>query len=180
MTVTPIHRPRTPCAACGLPTANAGTHGRVCTGPVAPEHRHLVLRAGAAAATPALLAADARFRGVSDLDVARLLYALDSGTLIVLGGNLEWAFSGRLSPFHGRLTRVVREAIRTGLAHATPQGTLAADPVHARSSRHPATPACGAPGQLRYRLLGGEHLGLVDCEACLDAPLSGVAYSTDE
>lgn len=180
MTAPTRIRTRRPCDQCGLPISNAGAHARACIGPLAPADRDLVIRAGAAAATPATLAEPARFGGgVSDVDIARLLLVLDRGTRIILGGTLEWTYETGRSPFHGRLTLVAREAIRTGLAHAR-EDRLLADPVHARSAHHPMAPACGAPGQLRYRLLGGEFIRLVDCDTCLDTPISGVAYSTDE
>lgn len=180
MTLTPIRARHYPaCPACGLPTANRGAHARACAGRIEPHEMGLVLRAGCHAATPSTLPEPCRFQGkVTDLDAARLLLAVERGTRVVLGGNLEWTVSGGLSPLGGHLTRITRECIRLGLAYAR-EGRLHAAPVHLRSVRWLTRPACAENGALRYRILSGQDSALADCEECLDVPMSGVAYSTD-
>ena len=139
----------------------------------------LAIRA-AAHATARLLAEEAEFRRpVTDLDIARLMYALDSGTPIVQGGN-GWTVPLH-SPLARRLvTRIANEAIRTGLAKglSKPVGpdvvlvTLQAAPTHIRRGRDALRPVCDARA-LRYRLIRladfRRSRGLVDCKDCLHA-----------
>lgn len=167
----------TECPACFLPVANQGNHRRACI-PADPADRGLVLRAGCHAATWRYLAPDARFRNrVSNLDVARLMLLLDRGVEVCRGGNVGWTIPTG-SPLGGHLTRVAEEALRTGLAY--PDGLLKAAPVHARHATYSSRPACEERLALRHRILGGQEIDLVDCEVCLDLPLSAVSYSNDE
>lgn len=140
----------------------------------------IINRSGAHAAAPGILAEQARFQPpVTDLDVARLLYALESGTPVVQGGD-GWTVPAH-SPLRKReISRIAREAIRTGLARplSEPAGAdivrvrLLPSPTHLRSLLEPLVPLCGFRA-LRYRLIyradfQRDH-ALVDCDDCLRA-----------
>lgn len=116
--------------------------------------------------------------GVTDLDVARLILALERGTLIHPTASMtQWAApaGSPLRAPHRPLNATVNEAIRVGLALTVterlgPSRTLtrlAAAPVHARNPRRPLLPACqDLPSPRYWRLL--DDLTLVDCQACID------------
>ena len=175
------------CPGCSITTSNLNRHALVCTAPYSTTAGRLRLLAGLHGATPETLAPEARFaNGVTDLAVARLLYALEGGTLVLQRGD-SWTapFAPRL--LYSALPAVAREAVRTGLAvpalavagrHSWP--VLAPGPVHLRAAASLSRPACGDVAALRHRLIGGGYSDMVTCEACLDAPLAAVSYSTDE
>lgn len=192
MTVTPIHtrkpRKRVLCPHCRIPTGNLDQHSRYCTEPANQEAARLALLAGLHAASPVTLAPAARFRPpIDDLAVARLMRALEAGTLVTRGGTMGWTTPGSRNLLRGDLAVTVAECLRTGLVVLT---TLSAGPVrfdlvlpgpvHARSSADPRWPACRDTTALRHRLIGGDLIRHVTCEACLDVPLSAVSYSTNE
>lgn len=117
--------------------------------------------------------------GVTDLDVARLILALERGTLIHPTASMtQWAApaGSPLRAPHRPLNATVNEALRVGLCrvaveHPRPSvalSRLAAAPVHARNPRRPLQPACIAvlSGTRYFRLL--DDLTLVDCQGCID------------
>ena len=133
-----------------------------------------ILRAGAHAAEPAKLHPAARFRdGVTDLDMARILLALDRGVPIVMKG-YRWTVPAH-SPLLAKLASVMSEGIRLGLIHSAIEKTgpnthrqvAVAAPVHLRSADNPDRPACPRPkGIKRFRLMNAEGIRYVDCPAC--------------
>lgn len=135
-----------------------------------------VIRAGAHSTEPQKLMPEARFRdGVTDLDMARLLLALERGIPIVMKG-YRWTAPAH-SPLLAKLASTVSEGIRLGLVHqaAVPTGPhtvvqrAVAAPVHLRSAHDPDRPACPQPrGLKRYRLMNVEDLRYVDCSVCRD------------
>lgn len=140
----------------------------------------LVDRAAAHAMAEYVLPAAARFqRNVTDLDVARLILALERGTVIVpsaTGRSWHTVPRGdRMPP----LTRVIEEAMRVGLVHPDTvkigdiaRTQLVAAPVHLRVQidRNRRGTACRASQDIpfgRFRTL--DNRDLVDCSACLMA-----------
>lgn len=140
----------------------------------------LVIRAGAHAVAESVLAPAARFQyPANDLQIARLLYAIESGTLVSQGGD-GWTVAPGSPLMLGTLTLLVREGIRTGLVRARSLQLSAflvrvwaeAAPTHLPALLEPLRPLCGVPA-LRYRLIRyvdfqRDH-ALVDCNACLRA-----------
>lgn len=167
---TPIETHTHRCGICGRATAGIAKHVKAC----AQRFHREVTRAAAHAdemVTPE--------NGVTDLDLARLLRALDNGVQIHPQGSHRWkAPSG--SPLAGRnLSNTVNEALRAKLAfiQATPVSPgvikLAVRPavVHMRHPRASRFPAClevlhpnGGFGGARFRLV--DDRSMVDCEAC--------------
>lgn len=139
-----------------------------------PDIQSLIVRAGAHAAEPACLAEEAKLRdGVTDLDMARLLLALERGTEVVYSG-YRWSCPGH-SPIGRGLSATVSEGIRVGLVFQAAELTgpqtyvqrAVAAPVHLRSDTDPDRPACPQPiGYKRYRLMNRADLRYVDCSAC--------------
>lgn len=184
------------CDICGIQTGNLPKHRKACArkagtvataGPITAMEQDLIERAGSFAAADAVLNADAQMRGgVTDLDMARLLLALDSGAEIVMGKRTDTWVAPAGSPLKGfdgqfgrrSLSKVVNEAIRLGLAHVavdreTPalvRTYLAPALTHARSRFNRVMPACQHPTTTikRYRLMDRDRLALVDCQACVD------------
>lgn len=117
--------------------------------------------------------------GVTDLDVAVVMYAVETGACIRRMGNGRWTFPARSD--YGRQLRVdlsvaVREMVRTGvlthLIRRLPAGEvhlLVPALVHLRAST--GLSACGVPGEgmgpKRVRL--SDDLSLVDCLDCAAA-----------
>lgn len=137
--------------------------------------RELIVRAGAHAVNPEDLPEEARFQhGVTDLDMARLLRAIEKGLIVYLA-SYRWSCSPETSPVSKNLSSTVAEGIRTGLIgqvairtglHTVQQRAVAA-PVHLRSRASKDRPACHRPGGLkRYRLMNAEDARYVDCETC--------------
>jgi hypothetical protein len=120
--------------------------------------------------------------GVTELDMARLILALERGTLIHPTASMtQWAApaGSPLRAPHRPLNATVNEAIRVGLCrvaveHPRPSVAvtrLAAAPVHARNPRRPTIPRCldavlYARTDAYFRLL--DDLTLVDCQGCID------------
>lgn len=179
---------RVTCPQCGIPTGNLGAHARVCTIPDTALARRLTLLAGTHAADMRTLPEPARFAPpVTDLSMARLMYALESGTPVIRGGSHGWVTPTARNLLNGLLARTVAEGFRTALlaVASLSAGPVRAEvvvpgPLHARSARYRTRPACGESQALRHRLIGGEHIEHVTCEECLDVPLSAVSYSIDE
>lgn len=182
---TILGKRKTRCPVCRVPVVG-GIHIQRCK-PGTEAELDRVLRAGAHGAHEEDLPEPARFLPpVDDLAVARLLAALENGVRVEPGGPAGWRASSAAvrEPGTRRLGEIVREAIRVGLVRMSEvyeNGTWAIQvvpaPVHALGS---AGPVCGDRSVLRYRVLGRELIRLVDCERCMDVPLSGVAYSTYE
>jgi hypothetical protein len=144
----------------------------------------LVLRAGAHATVPEFLKPQAQTQGgVSDLDIARLLFFVERGGL-VWPTETRRAWKGLVPRLGSRpsLTRITQEALRLGLARVITirigQGLyrtkLAAAPVHLDRAEGPG-PACHRTDALRWRLLGVEHLAYVDCVECFVSCASGAS-----
>lgn len=105
---------------------------------------------------------------VTDLDVARLIHAIERGAVVVEHGKAWVDLGGALRARMPHLTRIVRECLRLGLVTRTSrelapdiwQTWLIAAPVHCDCGH----PCLTRPGR-RVRL--ADDLALVDCEACL-------------
>src|SRR6185503_7723511 len=159
------------CPFCHRETGNVTRHVPACE-----RDRALIARAGAHAAEPESLHPYARLqRGVSDLDVARLLRGLETGVEVYPHHN---TYRARGNLPLGALGRVVSECLRLGLVHGQTERTgpaswkawLVPAPTHARHPEDGNRPACLADysaGIKRWRLLN--DLTLVDCQACVDA-----------
>lgn len=162
-------------------------HGKpVLTGPPTQAELDLIERAGAHAQAETTLDHDRRFqKGVTDLDVARVLHFLDRGGEIIAQpkANTWLAPAGSPLKAEGTYTRrnlsvVVNEAVRLGLAYVATERTgpatwltyIAPSLVHLRSRFNRHAPACSRPQNSikRYRLLDQAHLSLVDCQGCVD------------
>lgn len=110
---------------------------------------------------------------VSDLDVARLLHAIERGAVVVQRDSAWADLTGDLRARMPHLTRIVNECLRLGLVTRTSRQVapdvwrtwLVAAPVHCGGA---GGPHCGRTRRAqRYRL--ADDLSLVDCEACLSA-----------
>lgn len=186
------------CDVCGREVGNLPSHRRACarkagqvpaTGPITEEELGLIERAGSFAVADGVLDHDRQLqRGVTDLDVARLLLALDQGAEIIMSGRTDRWVAPTGSPLKGMdgryerrsLSKVVNEAIRLGLAFVAtdhPDGIpalvrtfLVPCLTHLRSRFNPLAPTCSRPTNSikRYRLLNASALALVDCQACRD------------
>lgn len=129
------------------------------------------LRATAHAAFPETLPAAGRFKGISDLEAARVLRALENGTEIVQGGRHVWQAAPALPPPFTlpRVALVVAELIRTGLAfghseEVAPQirrARVIPAPIHLRGGARSLCPI----NRPRYRLT--EEPQVADCPMCL-------------
>lgn len=174
-----------PCRRCGLP--NLGRHDEFCReahahlsalADLSPEDARAVGRASAHAVHEELLEPAVRFReGVTDLDVARLLRALEAGAEVVQGGRAGWTVPTGSPLRRGNLAKTVNEAVRLGLAVAEPYWVTASIvrtkvrpvDVHLRSQWDNLRPACEddfdvwRPPQ-RYRLVS--EPGWADCPRC--------------
>lgn len=190
MTVTPLF-PTRPCTKCGhryqLAKGAVLKHEKACRGPApalagvrTEEHARLIVRAGAHAVAPEDLSLLSRFLPpVTDLDMARVLRALEGGLEIVQGKRVGGWIAPDGSPLGrtGRLSATVNEGIRVGLLH---QQTTRTGPatwltrvipavVHLRSAKELDLPACATPSFTfrRYRLMNADDLQYVDCASCL-------------
>jgi hypothetical protein len=194
MTVIPINLRSHPgtCDVCGKQTGNLARHRPSCarkagepvsTRNLSEKERALVIRGGGHAMAEAALEPEARLKeGVTDLEVAILLAALEDGLRIHPSRTLtRWTAVGG-SPLkvgtryiRRGLSTVVNEALRLGLVHLVAERTgpamvltyLVPAIVHAHGDR-PGEPLCGRPSTTikRYRLVA--DLVYVDCQACVD------------
>lgn len=174
-----------PCPKCGRETGNVAKHLKACErkheelaaeAELSPEDRRAVERAVAHARHDEVLEPAARFRnGVEDLDVARLLRAIEAGTEVYQGGVSGWTVAKGGPLFRRGLACIVQEALRTGLVHAVsvPTGPgvrrvfIVSANVHLTDPWDNLRPACGGsedPSR-RYRLV--RNRTWVDCRACL-------------
>lgn len=172
MTTTAYEAPHAgACPHCGRDTGNTTRHTPACG-----RDRAIIERAGAHAADPEGLHPSARFRGATtDLDVARLLRALESGVVVYPERDTFKADGNLPLP---ALRRTVTECLRVGLVHITSERLgpsvwrtrVVPAITHAHHPIDPNRPACRVdrvPGIKRWRLLA--DLTLVDCQACVDA-----------
>ena len=165
------------CLRCGHVVGNLAVHEPKCKREQAEfysdEDWMAVERAGAHSAPDSELSPSRRLRNkVTDLDVARLLLAMERGVVVRQGGPQRW-FIEKPHPLAtaGKLTRTVDEMVLLGLATGVstmlmPQlvsVVLKAAPVHLRSSEDRWKPKCDAQA-LRYRIV--DHPDLADCANC--------------
>jgi hypothetical protein len=142
-----------------------------------PEREQtLILRSAAHIADESRLPAWAQLcNHVTDLDVARLIHAIERGTIVISHGAAWTDLTGELRARTPHLTRIVNECLRLGLVTRTSKQTapdiwrtwLVAAPVH--YGRSAGVPAChrGRTRPIRYRM--SDDLTLIDCDACLRA-----------
>ena len=142
-----------------------------------PEREQtLILRSAAHIADESRLPAWAQLcNHVTDLDVARLIHAIERGTIVYPHGAAWTDLGGDLRKRMPHLTRIVNECLRLGLVERTSEQTapdiwrtwLVAAPVHYDNGDH--VPAChrGRTRPIRFRL--SQDPALVDCQACLGA-----------
>lgn len=184
------------CDICGRLTGSLSKHRPACARrsgrlplatPVTMTEEALILRAGTHAMHQHLLSPQARLQGgVSDLHVARLIHHLEKGGSVLPSPSWRsWVLEGADEKKLWRkpsITRVVQECLRLGLVRTATELTapsvyrtqVVPALTHARSGTDHTRPACRAydPHTLRWRLLDRDHLMYVDCQACLDVPLS--------
>lgn len=151
------------------------------------KDQRAIIRAGAHAAAEVVLRPAQRFMyGVTDLQVARVMRALEAGVDFTYLGGTGWMAPlghGLNTPeWQRRLRRVIPEMIRTGLVrhYRGPLGgggVLIPAPVHARNLDDRSISACLFVGEdrgpMRARLV--DDLLNVDCLACEAALASGNA-----
>ena len=135
---------------------------------LSPAEQTLVIRSAAHCIPEHLIPSRLRFRnGVDDLDAARLLLAVERGTVIVqVASGRSWHTVPRTDRMPS-LTRVVEECLRLGLVYrdsvitgpALRRIQLAAAPIHLRGM------PCDMPSNFRrVRMLA--DVRLVDCLVC--------------
>lgn len=106
--------------------------------------------------------------GVTDLDAARLIHAIERGYVVVPRGRVWTDLSGALRARMPHLTRVVQECLRVRLVSIAAvhfggdvvRHQLVAAPVHLRGAHD-------LPEGWRHRLT--DDATLIDCKACLAA-----------
>jgi hypothetical protein len=171
------------CPGCQRWYGNLTFHAQTCLAAITVTEAEAelespwVIRAGSHAALP--VRAAQRFQnGVTDADVALVMYALETGARPVLNRAGRWLApddsAGIFSGLRRNLSTVVHEMVRTGLVRHVrqrqePQNVLVPALVHLKD---------GEPGEWRSAcLFTGEDLGpmrarlvddlsLVDCLAC--------------
>lgn len=177
------------CDICRRPTGNLPMHRPACARdhgrlplaePISLKEEELVFRAGLHAVPPAQLDPAERLeRGVSDLDVARLVHQIERGNIIYPSSSHQtWRSTGPVPRGRRALSTVVSEALRLGIVHPVVEHTsphiyrtrLAAAPTHAKRRGYTNKPACRLMSiqVRRWRLLPADQLAYVDCQACLD------------
>jgi hypothetical protein len=194
MTVIPI-RFGTPavCNVCGRETGNLARHRALCARKhgrpainmnVGPEEERLIERAGTHAIAEAILPPALRWKGnVTDLDIARIVYQVEKGTIIKPSSTSRTWVRPEAMPKMGKFTMTINEGLRLNVFRTAvePIGrgryatSLAVAPTHARSATDREQPACRVYRPLtRWRLLDVRNLTYVDCQACMDVPMSGI------
>jgi hypothetical protein len=151
------------------------------TNTITPADQRAINRAGAHAAAEAVLRPEQRLRfGVTDLDMARVMRALELGTTFTYAGGGDWLAPLGYSIRGARLSRTIAEMLRTGLVRKVrnPLGGswLSPAPVHLRSPEDRNVSACLFPGEglgaIRARL--SDDLLDVDCLECERVVSTGV------
>ena len=181
MTVIQLHaynRGSGICPVCHRETGNIARHVPACERRYAEfyaratEQDWMVVERAAAHCAPGIPEELQFVRAVSDLDVARVLLAMQRGTEILQGGPKRW-YAIPFGPLNRTaLSRTVDEMIRIGLARAVSERLsaslvkviLSAAPVHLRGRTDRLSPLCQAEG-LRFRLV--DHPDLADCPTYL-------------
>lgn len=143
---------------------------------VTPADRRLCDRAAAhSVGEIGRLNLEACFRGgITDLDVARVILAVERGSDIRQGGEARWMLVGREKMNRNFLSCVVDEMLRTGLAMALSERVrhevvavhIRVAPVHFRALSDDLRPSCHTRVPLRVRRT--ERRDLVDCVSCLN------------
>lgn len=164
------------CPLCGRETGNLTRHTPACARKQAETPAQRVVQRSAAHVVPegALTGLQRLQGGVSDLNIALLLRALESDVLVYQGGRYGWKCDGGLPLAQRPLGRTVSEAVRVGLVRAISEPTgpqvrkvyVVPAPVHLRTA--PSRPLCRwsePAGVTRYRLV--DDRALADCAACL-------------
>jgi hypothetical protein len=159
------------CRHCKRPTGALTVHERSCNRPTVEQEATLIERAGTAVMPEGTARRAQRLQGgVTDLDVARVLHAVERGTVLYLTSHGRWCAPVG-SPVHGgKTSSTVHEMIRTGLLRH----------YRDRDGDHlvPAVVHLDAGERLSACLFAGEDLGpmrarlakdidLVDCQNCL-------------
>lgn len=139
----------------------------------------LIERAGTHACAEIVLPAELRFTPpVTDLDIARLMYALESGTPVVAGGPQRWTVPDHSPLMKKNLARIVDEALRFRLVWAVSEEKapgvvlIRLEPAAVHFGTDVRKPMCDGlsapgPGPRRYRV--SSNWRVVDCAACLQA-----------
>lgn len=168
----------TRCPICVRKVGNLALHQPACArkrGTPAPDQRAVTRAAAHVLPDDAVTAAQRLQEGITDLDVTRLLYALETGTSVVQGGASGWTTEvpSLTLPRKG-LATLVTVALHHGLVRAVSEPVAPAvrkvwvvpAPVHLGALR----PSCRATrpyGPMRYRLT--DDRTLADCQNCLTA-----------
>lgn len=146
-----------------------------------PKDEADTVRAAAHAAAESTLRAAQRFQhGVTDLEVARVMQAIELGHHPYRNRGNRW-FMPAGTPTEGlnyKMSQIINEMIRTGLArhYRDREGNhLIPAPVHYRNPDNHNLSACLFTGEdmgpMRSRLV--DRLDLVDCLACEQAIATG-------
>jgi len=129
-----------------------------------------MIRASAHAASPVIRTAQHFRNRVTDLEVARVMYQIESGTPVIRGPHRWFAPAGHRLAAGSRLSIIVDEMIRTGLVRQHDDRLIPALVHLQEGAGHEAHSACLFPGEdlgsMRSRLVGMEFFSLVDCLAC--------------
>ena len=155
------------CRHCKRPTGALVVHERACNRPTVEQEAILIERAGTVAMPDAGLRSAQRFHeGVTDLDAARVMRAVESGLELYQNRLGRWCAPVG-SPLHfARTSATVHEMIRTGLLRHYRDHLIPA-PVHLDSGGHVSV--CLFVGEdlgpMRARLT--KDVDLVDCQNCL-------------
>lgn len=158
------------CDLCGRETGNLVLHRRACGSRVAVR----IERSGCHAQPETTLRPAQKLLGaVTELDIARVMFGLESGVRLYLTPNGRWcAPSASNLVYLTRLSQTVREMIRTGLVRHWRDRNgdhLAPAKVHALGPD--GLSACHFPGEtlgpMRSRLT--RNMLLVDCLDCEEA-----------
>lgn len=165
------------CPVCHREFLRLSVHMPHCTGPAADASHPLVARSTAHIVPTDTLTRSQRLQDhVSELDVARLMLAVEQGSAIKLG-LYRWAAPAG-HPGAAMFNRTVQEAIRTGLVRdyrdpGTGEHHLIPALVHLRDTD--GTSACKFAGEgmgpMRARLL--DELVLIDCLNCEQVVATG-------
>lgn len=160
------------CERCGRETGNLARHQKFCKRGVVVEVR--VIRAGAHAQPESTLRPDQRFAyGVTEVDVARVLYSLESGVRPYRTIQGRWV-APKGTPLEGmgsHLSASVNEMIRTGLLrHCRTRDGDRLVPARVHLLGADGLSACHFTGEtlgpMRSRLESKPDA--VDCLACLE------------
>src|ERR1044071_5731321 len=179
MSITPLHpygRQAGRCKICEREVGNLATHTRSCERARAefdqPDLSLEEFWALERATAHVQSNVEPFENGVTDLDMARLLRALEAGTEVCQGGRAGWAAPTGSPLKRTGLAKTVNEAIRVGLVTAVTLRTapsivyvrVVPAPVHLLAED--GGPVCRPPqGLKRYRMV--DNRDVVDCFSCL-------------